>query len=256
MNRRSRMPRSSNTSARPAVIPWEQFQDMFARSHKQGEHVSLCGPTGSGKSTVGLELCKLIGARKARDGRPARVVVVVTKQRDDTVSRLGWPAIKQWPPAWDQPHVIVWPRVKEPSQRASQQAAILSPLLDRIEQEGGQTVYLDECAYFERTPPKGLGLSPTMEQLWSEGRSGKLTLIGGTQRPRHVTLLMWSEPSWVIIFPPEDEEDLKRVAQASGQKAAVLDIAGRLGGHEFLCVRRQRGGARGLYVSKVSKIRR
>lgn len=241
---------------RVEVIQWEPFQHMFLSEHKQGEHISVVGPTGSGKSRVALELAKLVGTRRARNGRPSSVVIVGTKPRDETLSALhrqGWPIVTRWPPAYGEEHCIVWPRGgKSTGERAIRQRAVISPLLDVIYQEGGQTVMIDEAAYFERPQPKGLGLSPTMEQFWSEARSSKITLIAATQRPRHVTLLMWSEPSWVFIFRPDDIEDLKRVAGASGRKNDVLTLAPQLGGYEFLCVRRQRNGGRGLYVSKVT----
>jgi hypothetical protein len=54
----------------------------------------------------------------------------------------------------------------------------------------------------------------------------------------------------------EDEEDLKRVAQLSGDKQSVWRIVPRLGGHEFLCVQRQRGGQHNLYVSRVTEVTR
>lgn len=228
---------------------------MFLRFHRQGEHVSLVGPTGGGKSTLGLEICRMIGSRKGRDGRPSRVTIFATKTRDTTLakmSRHGWPVIKKWPPKYGEEHNIVWPKGgKDAEQRAARQRVVFRPLLSAIFQEGGQAVYIDEASYFERPQPNGLGLSASLEQIWGEARSNKLTLIAGTQRPRYVTRSMWSEPSWVFIIRPEDEEDLKRVAQLSGRKHEVLEIVDRLGGFEFLCVQRQRNGRRGLYVSKV-----
>ena len=234
------------------VLPWDEFSEVFSREHKQGEHVAIVGQTGSGKSVLGLSLCQIVGARTGKDRRPSRVVVLATKPRDDTVTALGWPTVKKWPPAYGQEHCIVWPRKGSPSTIAAQQRRVFSPLLDVIYQEGGQTVYIDEAGYFEVALPKGLGLASTMEQYWTAARANKITLIAGTQRPRHVTRSMWSEPSWVFIFPPDDEDDLKRVAELSGAKDTVLDITPQLGGHEFLCVRRQRGTGKKLYVSKVS----
>lgn len=235
------------------VLPWEEFAEMFSREHKQGEHVAIVGPTGSGKSVLGLSLCQIVGARMGKDRRPSRVVVLATKPRDDTVTALGWPVVKRWPPAYGQEHCVVWPRKGTPSTIAAQQRRVFSPLLDVIYQEGGQTVYIDEAGYFEVALPKGLGLASTMEQYWTAARANKITLIAGTQRPRHVTRSMWSEPSWVCVFAPEDEDDLKRVAELSGAKDAVLEITSQLGGHEFVCVRRQRGTGKKLYVSKVSQ---
>jgi hypothetical protein len=64
---------------------------------------------------------------------------------------------------------------------------------------------------------------------------------------------MWTEPKWVFIFPPEDEDDLKEVAKLSGRKFDVLRVVPTLGPYEFLCVRRQStaDGKRALYISRV-----
>lgn len=239
------------------VLPWPEFQAMFLAAHKQGEHVSIVGPTGSGKTVAGLELCKLIGSRRGTDRRPARVVVLAYKPRDDTMRQIlpedEWPVIKEWPPGFGQEHCIVWVRGGSPSSATRKQRAVFVPLLDTIYAEGGQTVYIPEAAHFERKPPDGLGMGGMMTEFWSSARSLKLTVISDTQRPRWVTVSMWSEPSWVIIFPPEDDADLKRVAELSGRRADVWRAVGNLGDYEFLCVRRQRGtpGGRALYVSRV-----
>ena len=98
----------------------------------------------------------------------------------------------------------------------------------------------------------------TMEQFWSTARSLKLTVISDTQRPRQVTRLMWSEPAWLFIYHIDDRDDLKRVAEMSGNELAVWNIVPKLGGHEFLCVRRQRAQGkeqRELYVSRVDVTR-
>jgi hypothetical protein len=242
--------------AKPVVMPWEDFQEFFTKAHRQGEHCSFVGPTGGGKSTLGLEICKMVGAKTGRDGRPSRVTILATKTRDATLQKMtkqGWTVIKKWPPKFGEEHAIVWPRGgKDVEQKAQQQRIIFRPLLGAIFQEGGQAVYIDEAAYFERATPNGLGLSGTLEQIWTEARSNKLTLIAGTQRPVRVSRSMWSEPSWVFIITPEDEDDLKRVAQLSGRKREVLEIVPQLGGYEFLCVQRQRNGQRALIVSKVN----
>lgn len=226
---------------------------MFYQKHRQGEHVSIVGPTGSGKSLLGIELCKCIGARKSKDGRPARVTVLAFKPTDDTVSALKWPQIKKWPPAYGQEHCVVWPKARNPETAAREQRAVFAPLLNQIYQEGGQTVYIGEAAYFERPLPNGMGLSGTMERYWTTARSLNLTLVADTQRPRHVTRSMWSEPSWLFIFPPDDAEDTKRIAELSGRRMDIWRILPTLGEHEFLCVARQRGknGLKAMYISKV-----
>lgn len=245
----------SEEQVKVTVLTWPEFQAMFLRHHKQGEHVSIVGPTGSGKTVVGLELCKLIGSRKGKDKRPSRVTVLAYKPRDDTMRAIlpakDWPTIKSWPPGYGREHCVVWVRGGPPSLATKRQRAVFVPLLDTIYQEGGQTVYIPEASHFERKPPEGLGMGGVMTEFWSSARSSKLTVISDTQRPRHVTLSMWTEPSWVIIFPPDDDEDLRRVAQLSGGRSDVWRAAQELGSFEFLCVARQRGGIRELFVSRV-----
>jgi len=234
------------------VLEWDRFAEVFRSEHKQGEHVAIVGPTGSGKSVLGLSLCKVIGGRPGKDRRPSRVIVLGTKPRDDTLSSLGWPVIKKWPPAYGQEHCVIWPRRGRAQLTKEQERRTFGPLLDVIHQEGGQTVCIDEASTFERPLPHGLGLSGKIEDYWTTARSSKVTLIAGTQRPRHVSRSMWSEPSWLMIFAPDDEDDLRRVAELSGVKDDVLTITEKLGAHEFLCVRRQRThGTKTLYVSKV-----
>lgn len=235
--------------AAPVVLPWGSFQELFARNHRQGEHVAIVGATGGGKSTLGLELAKIIAKRRATSGRPVSVVILATKPRDDTLTRLGWPVVKEWPPKYGQEACIVWPKARRPSTAAAELRSVYKPLLDTIYHEGAQTVVIDEAADFE----EDMRLKPTMRRYWRTGRSLKLTLIAGTQRPVAVDRNMWAAPSWIMIFTPEDEDDLKRVAELSGRKREVLEIVPQLGGHEFLVVRRQRDGQRGLYVSRVER---
>lgn len=240
----------------PVILPWLEFEDMFKGAHKQGEHVAIVGPNGSGKTLLGLKLCKVVGSRIAKDRRPSRVVVLQYKPRDDTLKEIGdWPIIKKWPPRYGEEHCIVWPKGGPASGASRRHRAVFAPLLDKIYAEGGQSVYIPEAAYFERAQPAGLGMSGTMEQFWSTARSLRLTVISDTQRPRMVTILMWTEPAWLCIYRLENRDDIKRVADLSGYPNEVWAIVPRLGEHEFLCIRRQRhAGQRELYVSRVALV--
>lgn len=227
---------------------------MFKANHQQGEHVAIVGMNGRGKTTLGLLLCRIIGSRMGKDRRPSRVVVLAYKPRDDTMRMIlpedEWPQIKQWPPSFGQEHCIVWVRGGPPSNAARRQAAVFGPLLDTVYQEGGQTVYVPEASHFERKPPDGLGFSGLMTEFWTAARSNKLSMISDTQRPRWVTVSMWTEPNWLFIFNLKDELDIKRVAQLSGEPRAVWQIVPRLGTYEFLCIRRQ-VDADELYISRA-----
>lgn len=247
------------TPTQPTVLEWDAFQEMFFTAHKQGEHVAIVGPNGSGKTMFGLGVCKVIGSRLGKDRRPSRVCVLQYKPRDDTLQVMipDWPVIKKWPPKYGEEHCIVWPRGFSASQAASRQRQVFAPLLDKMYDEGGQTVYIPEAAYFERAIPNGLGLSGTMEQFWGTARSLKLTVVSDTQRPRNVTLLMWTEPAWLVIYKLDSEDDLKHVARLSGCAVDVYNVVPQLGEHECMVIRRQRhAGERAVYVTRVSVVTR
>lgn len=116
---------------------------------------------------------------------------------------------------------------------------IFEEVLNEIDESGNQIVFIDEAAYFERPAPNGLGLARYLEEYWTLSRSNGVSLVAGTQRPFRVSRSMWSEPYWLFLFRPEDEEDLKRVAQLSGNKELVMQVLPTLGEHEFLMLRRR-----------------
>jgi energy-coupling factor transporter ATP-binding protein EcfA2 len=237
-----------------ARVPWSDVHDLFSREHKQGQHVAIVGTNGSGKTTLGIELCKMVGARTATDGRPSRVVVLGYKPRDKTLRGLqsqGWKLIKRWPPSYGEEHVIVWPKYGDPETAPARQSRVFRALLKRIYSEGGQTVFIDEMAKFDRPPPEGFGLRALTSEYWTTARALDLTLIGATQRPREVSRGMWSEPSFVFAFRTEDTDDVKRVVEIAGRhKLAAIEAIDALGDHEFVMIVR-RGHNRGIYVSQV-----
>ena len=247
-------PSSADAPDAPTVLAWPDFARYFYGAHRQGEHVAIVGPTGSGKSVLGLSLCQILAQRKTRDGRPASVVILANKPRDRTLAALDWPRIrtvKDWPPGYGQEACIVWPKYGDPETATTRQAAFYRPLLRRIFAEGGQTVYIDEVADFEEPKPDGMGLRALTGKYWKAGRALDLTMIAGTQRPRSVSRAMWSEPTFVCIFRLDDVDDARRVGEIGGDRRHVAGLVDKLGGHEFLVIHRPRGGTRALYVSRV-----
>jgi hypothetical protein len=241
----SALEQHTDASAGVQRVPWEHVRDYFAGKHRLGEHVSLEGPTGSGKSLLALLLLEARGQRTTVNKRPVHITVLCDKPRDKTISFLlqsGWPRIKdlkEWPPGYGREQVVLWPPYGDPNTAAQRQRAVFEPALREMFSSGNQIIYIDEAAYFTETPPDGLGLRGLLGQFWGKSRANGVTLMAATQRPVNVPRPMWSEPYWLFMFRPEDEDDLKRVAQLSGRKELVMRVLPTLDNHEFLMLRRR-----------------
>jgi energy-coupling factor transporter ATP-binding protein EcfA2 len=237
-----------------ARVPWAELARTFRDEHRQGEHVAVVGQTGSGKTYLLLELAKLRGERVATDGRPSRVTVLVAKPRDATVDELlsGWPRIKSWPPGYGQEHVVVWPPYGDPETAPARLRRVFGPLLSAIFAEGGQTVVIDEVAWFSDPEPDGMGLRSVVRQYFTLARGLDLSIFGGTQRPTHVPRPMWSEPKWLFLFAMHDFDDVRRLVEIGGNTKEIAAMVQGLGEHEFLLIRRK-GGQLEFAISKVDR---
>lgn len=239
--------------ATPDRVPWRDVAELFAKEHRQGQHVGVVGPNGTGKSVLLIELAKLRASRRVKDGNPSRVTYLAAKPADKTLDGLGWPIVKKWPPGYGQWHVIVWPPYGDPETVVDRHRRVFSSLLRQIFKEGKQTVVIDEVGYLSsRARDEGLNLGGIIDKYLTVGRSHELALFGGTQRPRNVPRSFWSEPKWFGIFRFEDWDDARRVAEIGGKRDGFLQlITEELDDFEFLFVRRVGAARRELLISKV-----
>src|SRR5205823_2549157 len=86
-------------------LSWNEFYPDFLRHWETGEHVVTVGPTGSGKSTLNVEILK----GRHRTVRGTHILGIVTKPRDSSLSASGIPRITRWPPEYGQDVVLLWP---------------------------------------------------------------------------------------------------------------------------------------------------
>lgn len=242
------MPRSQPSPPKIERVPWAELGPEFYRvwgwpnGRPEAEHVSVVGPTGSGKSMFQSEI---VTTRAALRG--SYVVVIATKPADATLRKTGWPIVNKWPPPWGKhERVIFWPKAGKPIEGVKVQRVAIGRMLNEIWRPDAHTILVfDEIAYVEQE----LGLKTIVDRYWREGRSLGFTLVAGTQRPRNVSRYMWSEPSWSVAFPPADEDEAKRVAEIVGGRSRFANILTHdLKRHEFLLVNRREKIA---YISKL-----
>jgi hypothetical protein len=208
--------------------------DSFLSDWKwvQGEHVTLIGPTGCGKTTFAhallpLRRWALVLAAKPRDpvldrwARSGEWRIERTADRIETPRRAG-------------DRVILWPRGRSPEETEARQYSEFGAALRSVYEAGGWAVYLDELTYVSGY----LGLDREMRRLWYQGRSLGVSVIAAAQAPVHVPRAALDQVSHLVLWRSPDRQRVRRLIEVAGvADPAEVDRGLRaLRGHEALVV--------------------
>jgi energy-coupling factor transporter ATP-binding protein EcfA2 len=183
--------------------------------HSPGEHVTVLGPNGSGKTHLAYQLLET----SARPQHPA--VVLVMKPRDATARlwsrELEMPITRSWPPAtvWRaKPRGwTLWPRhVFDPARdNVMLETQFRRAILDSYKR-GSRIVFVDELAGMERE----LSLKMDTDTLWTRGRSMGTSIWAASQRPAWISGYAFSQAMHLFLFRTPDKRDRERFADISG----------------------------------------
>lgn len=225
------MNRSSQQSRDYDSAEWSDVLRDLQRSWKVGEHSSLVGPTGVGKTTL---LARVLPIRRY-------VVMFVTKVHDQTITRdfHGYDVVRRWPPKVYQDRILLWPEPgKTIRDTIKRQREVFREALDKIFNERNWCIVFDEQHYMCTT----LGLGEENAMFLHQGRSSGLTVVNGTQRPAWVPVVTYSSSTHAFIWRNTHRDDLKRLADLGGIDARQLqDQLLRLRKHEFIYVNTRNG---------------
>lgn len=176
---------------------------------RPGEHVAVVGDTGSGKTYLVSKLTAL------------RHYVVMLRTKPDDIEFPGF-VPSQTADAmerWNAERILLSPKL-------SRQAREIKSALQRTWEHGGWTTVVDELWYAERR----LGLSKDIENLLTQGRSKKISMVVGMQRPSQVSRFAIAECTHLFVFRLEGR-DAKTVSEASSPRMHPLILG--LQGHDF-----------------------
>ena len=212
-------------------LPWSRFDELW--EWEQGEHVTLVGPTGRGKTTLETAILP----------RRDYVVFLSTKRVDstqDTLRGMGYQVIHSAKELnADVASKVVlrppWPDDASAKTLKELHASVFGEALNRVFRNGYWTVVMDEARYLTRD----LGLADEAQLLWLQGRSLGITVVAGTQRPRWIPLEAYDQATHLFFFKDKDRQNVDRQAEIAGlDRRAILDVVPTMDKHDLLYAHR------------------
>lgn len=217
------------TGRRRVVAPvpemlWADFWPMFARryhvSPDSADHVTIIGPTKTGKTTLAMEIASL---RKY-------VVALGTKPRDDEFRRLAraggyrMQRVGDLPSPRLHPRVLVWPEYRGITDRP-RQARAFADVFDQAFTRGGWHIVGEEGPHLV-----DLGLAPRIAQHLRMGRTMSSGLILCAQRPVGFPREARTGAQHLFLFGSNDSDDLRTLGGLNGADTyTVRETVARLG---------------------------
>lgn len=202
---------------------YQNFLHLLKSKWQQGQHLTISGPTGGGKTYLASDLLRF----------RRYVVAITTKKKDKTLERYSnYYKIKKWNTVYGENRLLFNPQPKELGNFVDQRIEIYTALSEMFV-SGGYTIYFDDLFYISNT----LKLKEPIQMLYTQSRSNNITLVASIQRPSWVPVECISQSTYVIILKTNDLKDLDRLSEATGMdRKKMQQLNAELSGYSFLFV--------------------
>lgn len=199
---------------------WEDFLDYFKKKWKMGEHVSLVGPTGSGKTVYVINILPLRKYCIALDAKGGDESLELLTKRGFVYSQ--WPLNnKQWREIEEgKPmRVIVGAGIQSLEDLPLLKQEIATALRDAYNQKRW-TVYIDELQLV--ADRRLMNLSANVEVNLIAARNRGVSIVSSFQRPANVPRSASEMSTWFIVFYTRDRDTVERLAEMAGRPTAEM----------------------------------
>lgn len=238
---------------RVVTIARDDFLENYW-DYKQGDHVTLLGPTQCGKTTLAYDLLDQTTSKKLPG------LVLVMKPRDATVTawskHVKYQTVAIWPPPlyhrvdlkdlwsrfWHRTRDesvrgwTVWPKHTFDPEKDDKhlEAVFRAAILDSYK-HGDRCVFGDEVYGLT----KELHLERELSAVWSRGAAMGCGLWTASQRPYNVPLFAYSNAEHIFLAHDPDKRDRDRYGEIGGvDPKLVSNIVLNLRQYQFLYLRR------------------
>lgn len=209
--------------------------------YRPGEHVTILGPTGWGKTYLGFQLLEPWCTPTAPG------IILQMKARDDTVKKFAkknrFRTVPMWPasPSVFNPRpagYVVKPRfTHDPDiDNPTQYSAFRHAMVQAMKHGRGVKVFVDESADM-----CDIGLEKQMNHMLRQARSLKAGFWSATQRPFNAPQMAYGGANHLFIGNDPDKRSRDRYSEISGIDPKII-VGATLGlsHHEWLYIRRTR----------------
>lgn len=205
-------------------VPWDEwysaFRGEYRATRETAQHVTIIGPTNTGKSTLMMQIAAL---------RPY-VGVLCAKPRDAHMKTMlragGYRKVDVLPIAGSGTRrAVIWPPNRGEADMPHMRK-VFAQAFDDAFRDGVWHLPVDEAQFLCRD----LGLANKVRHAYQMGRSNGHGLIVATQRPAWMPRDIYSSADHLMIFGTNDSEDLKSISGMNGvNDKTIRECVGQLG---------------------------